>query len=430
MVLKAPLYAQYEVTNTCNLACAGCLNDPRYDKDGFVNIKREPVNMAQVDRIAEGINEWGVFRTTITGGEPLAVLDRTFSALDAFVKNDLDVNMNSNMALAKEDVIKKLLDHGLRGILTSIGSYKSEVHDAKMGQKGALEKTANGIRMVKRLNPNFNVGANMVLNKRNINDVYETAKFVAELGVDMFSVTPLTPSRNGSPVQLLTVVSEQELYRALEELVRARKETGLRVKILQGMPYCFLYQNKDFIPFTQVGCDAGQGSVSINPYGDVRPCVQIPDVFGNILRDDLSVIWENLKSYQNKEYVPESCEPCDLKHSCGGGCRADAERRTKTDLKARHPFAKEPIKLDKVIERISLKELEGKRVRVKDDLKYRQDDEMFIVQNHYEYAFLTEPEMNLLTSLDGSIINDVFLKSETFASLLTKTVETNILEVV
>src|SRR3989344_2445199 len=107
MQLKAPLYAQLELTYGCNLACSHCLNDPRYDsssgKTEFVQIKRERVEIDRVQRVAERLAYWEIFSATLTGGEPLTVKRRAFAALEGLRDHGISVDMNSNLALMTPD---------------------------------------------------------------------------------------------------------------------------------------------------------------------------------------------------------------------------------------------------------------------------------------------------------------------------------------
>lgn len=426
MQLKAPLYAQIEVTYGCNWKCEHCLNDPRHaisqGQTKLVSPKVEGISPDQFRRIAERIDEWEVFTATITGGEPLVTPENTFVALDELTKRRIPVDMNSNLALADHETMKRLLDRGLRGVLTSIHSHNPEVHDRRVKKAGSLADTVRGIQIVRSIDPNFHICANMVLNKFNVRDVYQTAKFVADIGCNLFTVAPLTPSRTGVALQLPTVVSEEEMTRALYDLLRVNEETGLPVRILQGLPHCFLHQDSRFERFLTVGCDAGYGYVTINPFGDVKPCAQIPDRYGNVLRDDLNQIWNNLQDYHDGSMLPEECEGCDVKQTCGGGCRAEAERRTGTTLKAPHPFMKSPIKKLKEKRQIDITRLIGKTFETRRDVRFRQEaPNLYTVSSPYkEYAFLSEAEMDALRSMVGKpvTVDERLARNPTFANFL------------
>jgi radical SAM protein with 4Fe4S-binding SPASM domain len=78
------------------------------------------------------------------------------------------------------------------------------------------------------------------------------------------------------------------------------------------------------------GCGAGRFYMSVEPNGDLYPCVFFPhnqDVrLGNLMEDNLDIVWKNnqlLNILRNKEILEGHCGECDSHNICGG-CRARA----------------------------------------------------------------------------------------------------------
>src|SRR3989338_1263913 len=106
MEFKAPLYAQVELTYSCNLACPHCLNDARYGCSGDTKtqvVPQEKLEVLLFKQVVERLREWGVFHITLTGGEPLTVRDRLFEALRATQRFGIETDMNSNLCLMDDD---------------------------------------------------------------------------------------------------------------------------------------------------------------------------------------------------------------------------------------------------------------------------------------------------------------------------------------
>ena len=118
--LRSPLYAQMELTFACNLACSHCYNEPRFlNENGLIQLNRVKVEKTGTERfveIAEELARHDVFAVTLTGGEVFTVRDRLYQALETLAKNDIDVNINSNLTLANEDDARRLRDLGAGGI--------------------------------------------------------------------------------------------------------------------------------------------------------------------------------------------------------------------------------------------------------------------------------------------------------------------------
>lgn len=85
----------------------------------------------------------------------------------------------------------------------------------------------------------------------------------------------------------------------------------------------------DHTGFPIAHCGAGINALSINPNGDVYPCVKINDPkkqITNILKDDaIREINESRRSIINNDFIfnKKQCEDCKIKYYCGGGCRAE-----------------------------------------------------------------------------------------------------------
>lgn len=63
-------------------------------------------------------------------------------------------------------------------------------------------------------------------------------------------------------------------------------------------------------------------SVSISNTGDVRPCSHNPNVYGNILDENLEDIWSKMGSYRENA-IPVICLECPSVSSCNGACRTN-----------------------------------------------------------------------------------------------------------
>ena len=76
------------------------------------------------------------------------------------------------------------------------------------------------------------------------------------------------------------------------------------------------------------GCGAGRDYVSIEPNGDITPCVYLPHrVLGNIRQRRFVDIFRNNEFWEllcDRDRRTHHCEVCEFKHYCGG-CRARAD---------------------------------------------------------------------------------------------------------
>jgi radical SAM protein with 4Fe4S-binding SPASM domain len=437
MQLTRPLYVQQELTYKCPMRCGTCLNEPRHSCSSSepLVLKREPIETPKFREIANVMSKKGkVFAATMTGGEPLSVKNRLFAALEAYKENGVYCDMNSTLSILTEKVAERIVSLGLQGVLTSVYSHKESVHDAQMDVEGALEATIRGIQIMKEVAPQVIVSANMVVAQNNYQDVFALGERLIEIGADALTVTPSTPTRTGKNNQMQYVPSDQMMLEALYALARVEDDLGLQTRLLQGLPHCFLHPHPLLRRYTAAGCDAGKSYITLNPWGDVKPCAQIGDKFGNVLEEDFQVIWDRMQEYRDGSYTPEPCKPCDFTDLCGGGCRAEAERLTGGDLATAHPYRRKALKMVTDDAPVKLNGEVGTTFTVY-PFRWRQESEdMFIVQGSGgQYATLGKTGMALLKVFRdrGSVrVTQEMADNQDLARLVKLTTQNGILEAV
>jgi len=67
-------------------------------------------------------------------------------------------------------------------------------------------------------------------------------------------------------------------------------------------------------------CSAGHNSCYISPYGDVFPCVQLPQAAGNLRREKFDEIWYHAPQLERLRAIRESqlpiCSRCEIRGYC------------------------------------------------------------------------------------------------------------------
>ena len=133
LALSAPVTTQWELTDWCNLLCVHCYNYWRAGKRrGKVTIT--PQFHATSQRVVSELVKNGVFSVTITGGEPLVVLNDVYPYLELLRDNGIQINVNSNLTLMTDKVAQKLRRLGIRGVLTSLMTDDPSLNDQLVRQ--------------------------------------------------------------------------------------------------------------------------------------------------------------------------------------------------------------------------------------------------------------------------------------------------------
>ncbi len=314
---SGPTTANLEITEKCNARCGHCYNPWREESMG--------VNTFKIDKLKKTIDELkkaGVFHIIITGGEPMSKMDVLYEALSYGKKLGFSFSCNSNLMLTTDEKMKKLSSMGLDHILTSFPSINKLENDKIMQVKDSVKKIERGIRNC--INNGIRVSVNMVITKFNYKHVYDTGKFISDLGCQKIFITRAVPPVSNDGVAEEYKLTHEEAKFALDEGIRLKEKTGVMIGTLVNYPVCFLGDLEKYKDFFGRGCPSQRGHrVNINATGDLHTCVHEETDYGNILKDDLSTVYQTKMSvWHNKDkMIYEGCKGCDYISTCYSGCQ-------------------------------------------------------------------------------------------------------------
>ncbi|MDO8621109.1 MAG: radical SAM protein [Candidatus Levybacteria bacterium] len=323
--LSAPLDVQVEVTTLCNEACVHCYNFWRGAKFKGVanNLPDTTLGKDKVLVIMDQLVKSQVFRVTFTGGEPFLFRDAVTEGVRFAKKAGLDCSLNSNLTVITRKDAESLKEAGLDSVLTSLHSFDEETHDEITQRRGSFGRTLRGIKICR--DAGLDVGVNMVVMQTNQEQVFETGKFVKELGVRSFSATKAAPCLGGTNFSEVGI-DKNAFKKMIADLILLEKTFGINVDTLMAYPLCALGDVDRFKKFAQHSCGAGITTCTIGSRGDVRPCSFSDETYGNIFSDSLPQIWKGMKDWRDGSRLPKNCvDNCKYFSQCGGGCRMEAK---------------------------------------------------------------------------------------------------------
>lgn len=229
--LSAPLAVQWEVTERCIKNCIHCYN---YWRDGPAAARGwEPIVPATCEEIVTEIIANRVLSVTITGGEPLLVLDEISAQIARLTAADIEVSLNSTLATLGRGTASRLQELGIRSILVSVPSCDPDTDHQITNSRTSWHQTQKGIRIA--VESGFQVTANMVVSKRNLHQIYTTAQYVQSLGVRKFAATKVSKPANCSDFSS-ELLSRNEFKRMVQELLRVQNELGLAADSIEAYP--------------------------------------------------------------------------------------------------------------------------------------------------------------------------------------------------
>ena len=371
-----PISGQFEITERCNNYCLHCYNYNR-------NFPSE--DSPHLEIIAKRICDEEIFDMTITGGEPFLREKSLFNVAEIFNKHNVDFGINTNLTLVSKENLKPLKEQSLNSILTSIHSYDENLHDSVTQRKGSFKNFLRGIESVKK--EDICLSVNMVVTALNKNQVFDTGSFlVNNYGIKSFCATPIvcSPERKMDSLR----IKKEDYIKALDDLIRLNEVYNIDIDTLHPPLPCIFKEPEKYSSFLERSCVAGRHTFTISPLGEVRPCSNSGENYGNVLDKSLKKIIFEMKKWRGEDLIPESCSPCDYVNKCRGGCRVMAA--SLEDFCSPHPFYSDPITetINKKEKRMSFDISEESYVRLSGDrLKMREEENGLVT------AYLT-PKVN------------------------------------
>jgi radical SAM protein with 4Fe4S-binding SPASM domain len=270
------------------------------------------------------------FDVTITGGEPLLMGGRHIRDLcELFSENSIDCSLNMNGRLLTPDTCATLAQCGLKGLLISLHSWTDDVHNGIVGCSRAAAETKAGIRNA--LDAGLPVTVNSVVDGRNVDTLFASAKELQKLGVVHLSFT-----RALCPLEGTYKCGEIDSARFVDEVIRCQEELRIAVSSLLPLPFCAHPRVKEMK--RKLCCSGGVTTAVLSYRGDVRFCPHDTRVWGNIFKEELASIWARMSKWRCDVGIPNECAICAFVEDCRGGCRI-AAKVDRDSYRAMDPWA-------------------------------------------------------------------------------------------
>ena len=225
------------VTNKCNSNCIMCpLSEyvRKQTKKNYIKWLKK-----YIDLLPENINY-----LNITGGEPTLAgedfLDIMQILKNKYNKSDFQLLTNGR-SVADKSFLNKILNVSPYGIRFAIPvhSTNSSVHDEITRVPNSFKQTDIGIKNL--LNNNQKVEVRIVLSKKNIDTIFETAKYIQENYKGVFCINFIAMEMMGN-----AAINKDELwidygeaFKKIKKAVDLLVESGIDVQ-LYNFPLCAL----------------------------------------------------------------------------------------------------------------------------------------------------------------------------------------------
>jgi radical SAM protein with 4Fe4S-binding SPASM domain len=334
-----------EVDYSCMFRCKMCQMWTKDFKTSRIGNNKILSNCAIEGIIAE-LCSIGVKSIYFCGGEPF--LRKDFLDIAKYCKSKgLYCSTISNGYLINEDLAKQIVTSRIDSIGISIDSADRELHDEIRGMKGAFDHAAEGIRLIKQKQKEYNtnlpeVFINSTISSKNffvLPEIVDMAKSLAVrrinfnyLSIIDHSTVELTNQTMGekivgshtfsdvSPDYLLQKEHIDQLEFVIEDI---KKRGGSEIEC--ALDPALLSGNKDLLlkgTFPVSRCNLPWRSAMITPVGDVVPCAMFTNYkMGNLGETTFREIWNNKRARNIRRLLskdlPPICQKCCMVHIDG-----------------------------------------------------------------------------------------------------------------
>jgi len=354
----APFQVVWNITRACNLKCVHCYENAGVKGEDELTTEEA---MRGIDILADA----GVLILAFSGGEPTIRPD-----ILQLIKRSSDRGIYTAMAtnatlFSSRKKVKEFQRAGLQFAQISLDGLDPETHDHFRGVPGAFKKTVEGIKNCAAEGLFVEIAATGT--RLNYKEIPEMIDFTQKLGASWFMLynfvptgrgtdiieSDLTPEEREDILKLcwnkmkvggVNVLSTAPQFARIAQEIEAKpalaEDAGIIASEVQGGSQSYVVPTHFYNPTLSGqlrwladfigGCGAGRFYLSLEPNGDIYPCVFFPHKeamkVGNLFKDNFEEIWRHSKLFwkiRDKDKLKENCGSCQYRYTCGG-CRARA----------------------------------------------------------------------------------------------------------
>ncbi len=269
--LEFPTYINWNYTYDCNFNCKHCYSRGLHCKE---------LSTEDYKKIVKQIIDSHVFQINLGGGEPLLRKD-IFEIIKLLSKDGVKVNLTTNGFLFNEKIAKKLKDSGIGTLFVSLDDIRESEHDNFRNKQGSYKKVINCIHIAKKYK--IDVILSTVVTKKNINLLEKIVDFAKENKIIGIDFKRIRLQGNAIKIAKDYALGGNDVNLLVKKIEKFKKTSGIKI---------FFIYTENGIKGLDDGCPCGRISLALLPNGDLVPCVYNQYVIGNLLKENLSEIWQ------------------------------------------------------------------------------------------------------------------------------------------
>ncbi len=261
-----PETVSFEITRQCKCNCEHCV----------VSGGEGDLDISTIKRAIDEVLDMGAMVIVFTEGDPM-MREEIYELIEYVDKERAIVNMYTPGTEMTPENARKLKEAGLHNLLVSLYSTDPAKHDAVRRLEGAFGIATDAMRM--GLEAGLLVTMATHVSPKNIGELPAMYELARQIGVHEFSLWESVPKRKGD-----AIITEDD-RRTILDMYHRINSTGKGPRLFANT----YFEGK------MLGCMAGQRWLHVCVDGAVKPCPYIPFSYGNISKDAMKDIWDNIR---------------------------------------------------------------------------------------------------------------------------------------
>ncbi len=317
-----PVYAVWEVTLACDLACRHCGS-----RAG--RARPDELTTAECLDLVAQMADLGVMELTLIGGE--AYLRDDFSEI---VRKAAGLGIVTSMTTGGRGVTPEIAsadkEAGLAGVSVSVDGLEA-THDALRGVRGSFDAAMQALANLRAAG--VPVSANTQIGRASLREIPEVFERLVAAGIRSWQVQ-LTVAMGRAADEPDLLLEPYQVLEVMPMLARIKARASLAGVIVwpgNNIGYFGPYETRlrGTLPRGHFGsCGAGRSTLGIEANGDIKGCPSLPTadyVGGNVREHSLRDIWERAAHlrFTRDRTVDDLwgyCRSCYYADTCRAGC--------------------------------------------------------------------------------------------------------------
>jgi radical SAM protein with 4Fe4S-binding SPASM domain len=317
-----PIYAVWEITLRCDLACRHCGSRAAV-------VRPDELSTAECLDLVRQMAELSVREVTIIGGEAY-LRDDWLEIVRAIRSHGMLATMTSGGRGIDAQRARAAYQAGMQSVSISIDGDE-HTHDRLRGVTGSYRAALNAIRELR--SAGVKVGVNTQINRLSLATLPHVLETIAPLGIHSWQVqlTVAMGRAADEPEVLLQPYDLLKLFPLLDQLKSRSQELGVQLWPGNNIGYFGPYESRlrGTLPRGHLSsCGAGRATLGIEADGTIKGCPSLPSeawTGGNIRDASLKDIWERgaAMRYTRDRTVEDLwgyCRSCYYADACRAGC--------------------------------------------------------------------------------------------------------------